>query len=169
MNYDYKVINTNSGLAFAKRALLYTAILSSTVALALVVLFILFERYLFLILPGCMILYTVITFVLTGRSPGVYLYHFAPDALKIEGKGAKNVVLSYKKIAIIKNAEKSEFLDKNIIKYAFSECRIILKNTVNNSLTHVYLITYDEKRYLIALDEYAETILRGAMDETDIL
>ena len=68
MNYDYKVLNTDSTYAFVKRVLLYIAILMMTIALALVVLFILFERYLGLIAPGVMILASALTMFLIGRS-----------------------------------------------------------------------------------------------------
>ena len=43
MNYDYKIINTDPTTAFVKRSLLYVAILTVTVSLALIILFVLFE------------------------------------------------------------------------------------------------------------------------------
>ena len=166
MNYDYKVLNTDSTYAFVKRVLLYIAILMMTIALALVVLFILFERYLGLIAPGVMILASALTMFLIGRSVSSFTYRFEKDALTVSD-GRFEVKLPYKEISVERNAEKSDFFDKNIIKLSFIENRIILKNTLNdNSYTpQNMIINHQNRTYVLTLDDYSIALIGGINDE----
>ena len=162
MNYDYKIINTDPTIAFVKRAVLYVAILMLTIALALVVLFVLFERYLGLIAPGVMILASALTMIFVGRSAGSADYHFANDRLTVSF-GRSNVEFLYENTTVEKNAENSDFFDKNIIKLSFINNRIVLKNTINdNSYTpQNKVVTYQDMTYILALDDYALALIGG--------
>lgn len=167
MSYDYKIINTDPNLAFVKRAVLYLAILSLTVGLALVVLFLLFERYLMLILPGIMILFFALTCFFVGRSPAAYSYHFTEKYLELEGNGRATLKIALEDIKVEKNAEFSDFSQKKNIKYTFWKNRIIVKNNTNEnsfSVKSVFALVRNE-RYLLALDDYARTLVRGATHE----
>ena len=164
MNYDYKIINTDPTLAFVKRAVLYVAILTITVSLALLVLFILFERYLMLIVPGALILSSALAMFLIGKSVASFDYQFKKDSLSVSD-GRKTVSFSYDGLAIEKNAENSDFFDKSIIKLTFIKNRIVLKNTVNNNTfsTKNYLVTYQNVTYILTLDDYALAVIGGEL------
>ena len=164
MNYDYKIIDVDPNKRFLYRALLYLAILLSTVGVALVILLILFERYLTLILPGAFFLVSAIISILVGKQTKVYSYHFTENALKIEGKNGLISSFDIADLLIIKNASKSDFFDKRILKFAFFKSRIVLKNTLNNnSLSPEYFIVSDDsdRKLLLALDEYALALFGG--------
>ena len=118
MNYAYKIINTDPTLAFVKRVLLYLAILTITVSLALIILFILFERYLSLIAPVVLISASIVTMILVGGRGSVCEYTLSDNALKV-GVDGKEFVFELSKMSISKNAEKSDFIDKNILKFSF--------------------------------------------------
>lgn len=167
MNYDYKVLNTDPTLAFVKRAALYVAILSLTIALALIVLFVLFERYLMLIMPGAMILFFVIVCFLVGRSPSYFSYHFTDKMIEIAANGRQIASFFIKDIIVEKNADNSDFFKKNIVKYTFSSNRIIVKTATNNnnSGAQPMLCAIGEKYYVLALDDYALSIIRRTQDE----
>ena len=164
MNYDYKIIDVDPNKRFLYRALLYLAILLSTVGVALVILLILFERYLTLILPVAFFLVSAIISILVGKQTKVYSYHFTENALKIEGKNGLISSFDIADLLIIKNASKSDFFDKRILKFAFFKCRIVLKNTLNNNnLSPEYFIVSDnsDRKLLLALDEYALALFGG--------
>lgn len=161
MRYDYKIVDANTSVGFAKRALLYIALLCLIVALALIVLFILFERYLALLVPGGMLLVAAVIWVVMGKKVSFFSYHFKEDVLEVEGSSGKNVTLMLQKIEDNKNAEKSDFFDKSIMKLCFIDSKIVSKNGVNdNSKAPLYrVITLGSNRYLLALDEYADAFL----------
>ena len=164
MNYDYKIIDVDPNKRFLYRALLYLAILLSTVGVALVILLILFERYLTLILPVAFFLVSAIISILVGKQTKVYSYHFTENALKIEGKNGLISSFDIADLLIIKNASKSDFFDKRILKFAFFKSRIVLKNTLNNNnLSPEYFIVSDnsDRKLLLALDEYALALFGG--------
>ena len=169
MNYDYKIINTDPTIAFVKRMLLYIAILCVTISLALIILFILFEKYIMLILPGGMILISVLLMLGIARKTSFYTYHFSNIDLKIIG-GRSEIILPLCNLIIEKNAETSDFFDKSIIKLSFIKNRIILRSIIDHdvSIKNV-LIYYNDKRYIVALDDYAHAIILGAKDENQVL
>ena len=166
MNYDYKIVNIDPSLAFTRRVLLYIALLLATVALALIVLFILFERYWMLFLPGGIIIFAASILFLTARKTSVYQYSLSDKSLKVSGGRFEQVFL-LENLSIIKNAEKSDYIDKAIIKLSFSNRRIVLKSAVtDNSFCFVdYVVSYENKQYLISLDDYALATVKGEKDE----
>lgn len=166
MNYAYKIINTDPTLAFVKRVLLYLAILTITVSLALIVLFILFERYLSLIAPVVLISASIVTMILVGRRGSVCEYTLSDNTLKV-GVDGKEFVFELSKMSISKNAENSDFIDKNILKLSFIKNRIVLKNVVNNNTSSVknYVFTYENKQYIAAFDDYTIALIKGANNE----
>ena len=166
MNYDYKIINTDPTLAFIKRMLLYISILSITVALALIVLFILFERYLMLLLPGGIILLAGSIVFLLAKKVTIIEYHFTDRSLRII-KGRKIFDFTLSEVTIERNAENSDFFKKDIVILSFIKNRIVLKLELNDN-TYVVsqqVIRYGESEYLIALDDYAFSRIKGANDE----
>lgn len=171
MNYDYRVLNTNRSLAFSKRAILYLAILMTTIAFALIVLFILFEKYRMLFLPAGILLISALIGGLVGRNPSVFSYHFAENELTIEGNGRRVALICLADVEILKNAEKSDFLNKKIIKFTFIENRIVLKNAVNyNSIpVQSFLVKAQNKQYILGLDEYALSLIRGGKNDAPLL
>lgn len=164
MNYDYKIINTDPTLAFVKRAVLYLAILTITVSLALIVLFILFERYLMLIAPGVLILLSAFAMFLIGKSVAGFDYHFGNDGFSVSD-GRKTFNFSYDDLVVEKNAESSDFLNKSIVKLSFIKNRIVLKNSVNDNTvsTKNYLATYQNVAYILTLDDYALATIGGEL------
>ena len=166
MSYDYKIINVDPSLAFIRRVLLYVALLIGTVALALLVLFILFERYLMLILPAVMIALAILIFFLTSIRTTIYVYSFTENSLSVSG-GRHDRTFILKDVILERNAEKSDFIDKSIVKFSFVKRRIALKNAVNDNTANAvdYIISYETKRYLVTLDDYALAIVKGAKDE----
>ena len=162
MNYDYKIINTDPTLAFVKRAVLYVAILTITVSLALIVLFILFERYLLLIVPGVLILSSAFAMFLIGKSVSAFTYRFGKDGLSVSD-GRKSANFSYDGLTIERNAENSDFFNKNIVKLSFIKNRIVLKNAVNDNTfsTKNYVVTYQGVTYIMTLDDYALATIGG--------
>ena len=166
MNYDYKIINTDPTLAFVKRVLLYVCILSVTVSLALVVLFILFERYLMLILPGAWIAAAVLTIVLLGKKASFYDYHFTDNSLEVTGaKTQCHFLLS--EITVQRNSDNSDFFQKDVVILTFPKNRIVIKNSTNdNSTTNINrLVTVNGKSYLLALDDFALAMIGGTESE----
>lgn len=166
MNYDYKVLNIDPTFAFAKRSLLYIAILMITISLALIVLFVLFERYLGLIAPGVMIFASALTMFFIGRSVSSFEYRFGKDALTVS-EGRSEVQFAYKDIVVERNAEISDFFNKNIIKLSFIKNRIVLKNALNdNSYTpQNVIISHQNNTYVLTLDDYALALIKGINDE----
>ena len=166
MSYDYKIINVDPSLAFIRRVLLYVALLIGTVALALLVLFILFERYLMLIIPAVMIALAILIFFLTSKRTTIYVYSFTENSLSVTfGRHDRAFIL--KNVILERNAEKSDFIDKSIVKFSFIKRRIALKNAVNDNTANAldYIISYENKSYLVTLDDYALAIVKGAKDE----
>ena len=166
MNYDYKIINTDPTTAFVKRSLLYVAILTVTVSLALIILFVLFERYLMLIVPGALILLSALAMFLIGRQAGVIEYHFTNDALEVVfGRDIKKFTLS--DLTVERNAENSDFFDKTITKLSFIKNRIVFKNAINDNTVTVKnrVITDQTERFIVALDDYALALLGGCKNE----
>ena len=166
MNYEYKVINVDSTKAFIKRAILYVAILLITISLALIVLFILFERYLSLLIPGGLILLSAATVFLLGRRASTFEYSYTNKALRVTG-GRKEVCFDLSKLQIIKSAENSEFSIKNIIKLSFIKNKIVFKTAINDNNFSVknYTFIYDNQKYIAAFDDYALALIEGAKDE----
>ena len=162
MNYDYKIINTDPTLAFVKRAVLYVAILTITVSLALIVLFILFERYLLLIVPGVLIFSSAFAMFLIGESVSAFTYRFGKDGLSVSD-GRKSANFSYDDLTIERNAENSDFFNKSIVKLSFIKNRIVLKNAVNDNTfsTKNYVVTYQDVTYIMTLDDYALATIGG--------
>ena len=70
-------------------------------------------------------------------------------------------------MSISKNAEKSDFIDKNILKLSFIKNRIVLKNVVNNNTLSAknYVFTYENKQYIAAFDDYTIALIKGANNE----
>ena len=166
MNYDYKVLNTDPTIAFAKRSLLYIAILMITISIALIVLFVLFERYLGLVAPGIMIFASALTMFFIGRNVSVVEYHFAKDRFTVS-YGRLQTEFLYENVLVERNAENSDFFDKNIIKLSFIKNRIILKNALNdNSYTpQNKVVTYQNEVYILTLDDYALALIGGSKNE----
>ena len=162
MNYDYKIINTDPTLAFVKRAVLYVAILTITVSLALIVLFILFERYLLLIVPGVLIFSSAFAMFLIGKSVSAFTYRFGKDGLSVSD-GRKSANFSYDGLTIERNAENSDFFNKSIVKLSFIKNRIVVKNAVNDNTfsTKNYVVTYQDVTYIMTLDDYALATIGG--------
>lgn len=166
MNYEYKIMNVDPSSAFVKRVLLYIAILTITVSLALIVLFILFERYLALIIPIVLIVVSLAVIFLIGRKVAIYEYSFTDTSLIVRG-GRENHSFDLNKIAIDKNAENSDYFNKNIIKLSFIHNRIVVKSAINDNTFSVEncIFRYEDKVYLVGIDDYALAILKGAKDE----
>ena len=166
MNYEYKIINVDPSAAFIKRMILYIAILTITVSLALVVLFILFERYLSLLIPGVLLLLSIGTMFLIGTKVAIYEYVFTDRTLDISS-GREKHSFSLEKIECVKNAEQSDFFDKKIIKLSFVKNRIVVKNALIDNTLSVdnRLLRYDDKVYLVAFDDYSLAIIKGAKNE----
>ena len=119
-----------------------------------------------MIAPGVMILASALTMFLIGRSVSSFTYRFEKDALTVSD-GRSEVKLPYKEISVERNAEKSDFFDKNIIKLSFIKNRIILKNTLNdNSYTpQNMIINHQNRTYVLTLDDYAIALIKGINDE----
>ncbi len=166
MNYDYKIINTDPTLAFVKRVLLYVCILSITVSLALVVLFVLFERYLMLILPGVWITAAVLTMLLLGKKASYFDYHFTETGLDVTG-GNHTFHFAISDLTVLKNSENSDFLQKDITVLTFLKNRIAIKNSANdNTQANINrLVKVNDKTYLLALDDFALALIGGAENE----
>ena len=167
MNYDYRIINTDANTAFAKRMIVYLALLSATIAFALVILFLLFARYLMLLLPAGMFLFSGVSSFLVGRKPGIYLYHFSDKTLEIEGNGRKLLQANIVEIAVEKNAENSDFLSKEIKALTFRNNRIVVKNSTNENSLSVdsQVVSVGETRYILGLDEYSLSCIRSMKNE----
>ena len=163
MSYDYKIINSDPTTAFVKRVMLYVSILTITVSLALIVLFILFERYLMLLIPGGMILAAIMIMVFIAKVASVVEYHFADHRLTILKKG-KEYVFILSDVSFVKNAEKSDFFDKSITILSFIKNKIVVRNAVNdnNFSLNQQVIAYQNERYLIAFDDYGLSLWKGA-------
>ena len=161
MNYDYKVTNADPAKAFVGRMATYLALLLFVVGLATFVLLLLFERYVSLFISAGFLLASFAIWFFVGRRAVSYGYHFTEEAIEIERNGANFVHILLKDMPILKNAEKSDFFDKSIIKLCFIHSRIISKNAVKyNNLECFYkVIDVDLCRYLLAFDEYALSLI----------
>ena len=166
MNYGYRINNVSPTQAFVKRVVLYLCILMMTVALALIVLFILFERYLSLIAPALMISASVLILILMGRKVGSYFYSFGERRLIVSDR-VKTYDFDLDKMIIVRNAEKSDFFDKSIIKLSFIDNKIVLKNNLNENNLSIssQLVSYCGKHYILALDNYSRALMGGAESE----
>ena len=157
MIYEYTVINADSAIWAVKRAAIYLAILIITISTALVVLYILFERYLSLIACAMLYLFSILTMVVVGRRKDVYTYALSADGvLTIRIKSGTLEEIDLKCLVLIKNAEYSDFLQKSTIKYAFINSNTVLKNGINknsNDFKNVVL-TDSEHSYILSADNY---------------
>ena len=167
MSYEYTVVNADTSFLFVKRALLYLAIILATIALALVVLLILFEKYLFLLLPAGMLILSVGTMLLIGRKSTTFFYRFSRDILTVEEKGGKETILPYASLAFLKNAEYFDFITKETVNLSFPNSRIIVKEASTDRAESIRIGLYSngDKKYLLAFDDYALTMIRGTNDE----
>ena len=166
MNYDYKLVNVDPNGAFIKRFFLYLALLSVTVAVALVILVILFERYLLLLLPGGMLLFSFTVWILIGRSASFYEYHFSGERLTIEGNGRTMATFSLCDPQFGQTAAECDFFKNNIVKYAFLHTRFVMKNNADERATLRFKVfEVVGVRYLLAFDDYATSLIGGRKDE----
>lgn len=163
MTYDYKIINADWNFNFAKRVALYIALLCFIVAIALVILFILFERYLALLIPGGLILVSACVWIILGKKTSAFSYHFTENVLEVNGNNSISVVLKLANVQEIKTAEKSDFFDKSIIKLCFINCKIVMKTHLNYSteMPDCVVVSIESNRYILGLDEYAIALLGG--------
>ena len=165
MSYDYRINEVNPSKAFAKRAILYLCILVVTISLALIVLFILFERYLSLIVPAAFILLAGTVIGVMGRKVATYRYSFKERVLEVVG-GGKTIAFELSNVNLIKNAEKSDFFEKGSIILSFIENKIVLKSGLNEDSKSIvsWVVEYEGKRYILALDDYSIALIGGSKD-----
>ena len=163
MNYDYTIIDVDPNKSFVKRALLYLAMLLSIVALALVILLILFERYLLLFLPAGMILVAAAIWFLVGKRVNSFRYHFTDKELKVSSDNRLLLSIELNGLLMEKLSDKSAFFNKDIIKLAFAKSRIVLKENLNDNNSSIVfaVLTVDSKKYLLGFDEYAIALVGG--------
>ena len=163
MIYDYKIVDADPNKRFVKRVALYIALLFLIVSFALVILFVLFQRYLSLMLPAALTLVSTIIWFTVGRKAEKYEYFFTENLLEIKENDRVLMRFAFSEIDEERNAEKSDFFDKSIIKFTFIESRIIMKNAINdnNIMLKTMVVTMKQKEYLLAFDEYALALLGG--------
>jgi len=157
MKYGYTVINTDGYAIALKRGVAYVALLAAIIAAALTVLFILFELYLWLILCGSVFLLVLIVFALLGRKSDRFIYTFSEVELIVRAKNGKTVRFDLAKPRDIKIAEKSAFFKKEILELTFNKNRVVMENKTNENSKEVglYLFSYENKVYLVTLDDYS--------------
>ena len=167
MNYDYKIINVNANAAFVKRTILYVAILLAIIALALIILDILFEKYLLLLIPGGMLLISAGIAAVIGRSASAFSYRFTSTDLSIEGNGRAVVRIPMSDLTIEREGTESDFIDKTIVKCTFFQNRIAMKAGVSEGAETVksVIVSFDGKHYLLGFDAYAYSLIGGMKDE----
>ena len=167
MNYDYKIINVNQNAAFAKRTILYVAILLAIIALALIILDILFEKYLLLLIPGAMFSVSAVIAAVIGRSASAFSYRFTSTDLTIEGNGRELVHIPLSELTIEREGAERDFSDKDIVKCTFLENRIAMKAGIGEGAETVksVIVSFDGKHYLLGFDAYAYSLIGGMKDE----
>jgi len=171
MNYGYTLKNIDLNQAFLKRSIIYVAILMVTVSIALTILFLLFQLYLWLILSGGLLIVALAMIFLIGRLTSLYSYQFLHDTLVITTGGGKEQRFVLSELSVIRNAEKSDFSSKEIVKYAFLNGVIITKNAVNQNTQTCksVVVNYQNKDYLLTFDDYSYSNVLEVKDEDTIL
>lgn len=171
MSYDYNVKNTDGGFAFIKRMLLYVAIMVTTIGFALTILFVLFELYLWLILSLGMMIFAVGGMLLLGRKVSLFRYLLTPETLIVTAVGGKEYRFAVSEFSFERNAEKSDFISRDIIVLTFPKGVIITKNAVNQDTSEGVscLVRYHDRKYLLMLDDYARSLLFGEKNEDTLL
>ena len=162
MSYDYKILNTDPTTAFIKRVVLYIAILSITVSLALVILYILFERYLMLILPGVTIALSIVVFLVIGRMKSSVSYHFSDKDLVIQsGKNAS--AFAFCDLTVVREAEQADFANKEVKICTFLHHRMVLKDVCAEEELQckAFLVSHKDQTLILALDDYALALIGG--------
>ena len=162
MNYDYKIINTDPTTAFIKRVVLYIAILSITISLALVVLYILFERYLMLIVPGVLIAFSVLVFFVIGRMKSNVHYHFTNKELQIQ-EGRKTIAYAFEDLKVVREAENSDFADKSLRFHTFLHRKMIVRDLCcgEDVPCKAFLVSHKGEKMILSLDDYALALIGG--------
>lgn len=158
--YDYKVIDANGVTSAVKRAVIYLAFLIMVVSFALIVLYILFERYLFLVIPGCGIFFSAFIVFFMGRKNDLFRYSFDERGrLTISTRQGKSFVFDVESFVRIKQAEYSDFRKKEIEKYCFPQSSLFANGAGKAASAQKILFSYKGKEVILLLDEYAENIM----------
>ena len=119
-----------------------------------------------LVAPGIMIFASALTMFFIGRNVSVVEYHFAKDRFTVS-YGRLQTEFLYENVLVERNAENSDFFDKNIIKLSFIKNRIVLKNALNNNsyTPQNKVVTYQNEAYILTLDDYALALIGGSKNE----
>ena len=162
MSYDYKILNVDPSSAFVKRVALYIAILVTTISVALLILYILFERYLMLILPGVLIALSILVFVAIGRVKTAFSYHFSDLSLCLQD-GKTMLSFNYDDLKVIREANNNDYADKDAKIYTFQNNRLVLKgvSSAEDLSSKAYILMYKEEKLILALDDYALALIGG--------
>ena len=161
MSYDYKVTNADPTEGFVRRVATYVALLLFIVGWATLVLLLLFERYVSLYISAAFFFTSFAIWFFVGRRVVSYGYHFTDESIEIERNGAVLVRFLLKDVEIAESSEKSDFFNKSIIKLCFIHSRMVTKNQVksNNSECFYRIVETNTGKYLLALDEYAFSLI----------
>ena len=158
--YDYKVTDANGVTLGLKRAVIYLALLMTIVSLTLVVLYILFELYVLLVIPGCGLGFSALVFFLMGRKNDLFVYSFDESGgLTIKTRKGKAFSFDTNKFERVKIAEYSDFQDKTALKFCFPLSKLFAKEGADGVNPQKMLFLYEGKKVILLLDDYAMTII----------
>ena len=160
--YNYTVTDAD-GYRFAlKRTLVYIAFLFVIVSTALFVLFLLFERYKWLILCGCLYACVFLLVLAVGTKNTAFRYDFDGQGnLCLTSKKGKKVIFSIGKFNFEKKAETSDFYKKDTEIYCFPKSRISFRTEETKDAAFKKMIyAYEGRRILLLLDDYAESLMK---------
>ena len=134
--YSYKVVRIDAGMVALRRMVVYFCILLFIISTALVILFILFERYMALIACGVMYVLSVLVLFISGRGGRSYIYRFSNSSLEIENERKDVFVVEPNRPFSLKPADHLDEDDPQIVKYCFRCNKVSAVKNIGNASTN---------------------------------
>jgi len=158
--YSYKVVRVNGGMLALRRAIIYFCILLFIVSTALVVLFLLFERYMMLFLCAGMYVLAFFLLFISGRGESCFMYHIGYGVIEIQMEKGERKVFRLTDSTVLRIAVTADEDSSETVKFCFPNNRIVGRNISKEGLFKKYLLTMNGAQILLLLDTYALVLLQ---------
>ena len=158
VTYSYKVVRVDGAMLALRRAVIYFCILLFIISTALVILFILFERYLMLLLCFGLYAVDVLLLILSGRGEHYYSYHVTGGVLEIISESGAKRTFSLTDRDVLAPYDGDE--DASVIKYCFPLCRVTARSVTQDNVFKKYILTVEAEKVMLLLDTYAVVLLQ---------
>jgi len=158
--YEYKVIKTEEGPLVIRRIAIYLSILLIVISSAMLILFLLFEKYLqILFCVGAYGVAITVLCLIKGKK-SVFSYSFRGETLYVENPDGKVFELPMGGLSFLKYSDDSDELNEEISKYCFADNEISMTNLGGRTSFEKCIFLFEDKKVLLLMDDYAFTLFQ---------